>query len=301
MDLDLLWTCPCCGKQYDKLSFAYALDEPDLWRSVPEEERPYRCVLGTDSCVIDQKNYFIRGRIVIPVIDSKDPFIWGTWACVSQKSFERFGQLWDVAIRENEPPLQSLESPASEEAKLAKSAPPQLAMKAQPRPRADFQREERPSRERGTRPEREPAREWAPRNEASPAQENAGAAGTLARSAPAPAAPPAAPAAPTIDQPAKAAEQERDRIAESSEFAADKKDKALADSARESRPAAQALRKQEAVAPVRPGEWLAEIDSLLGKGKETEARRRLLEFRERYPHYPLPERLQALLAPEPAK
>jgi hypothetical protein len=103
--VDLLWTCPCCGKQYDKLSFAYALDEPDLWRSVPEEERPYRAVLGTDSCVIDQKIYFIRGRIVIPVIGSNDPFIWGTWASVSQKSFERFGQLWDVAIRENEPPF----------------------------------------------------------------------------------------------------------------------------------------------------------------------------------------------------
>jgi len=103
--VDLLWTCSCCGEQYDTLPFAYALDEPDLWRSVPEGERPYRGVLGTDSCVIDAKNYFIRGRIVIPVIGSKDPFIWGTWASVSQKSFERFGQLWDVAIRENEPPL----------------------------------------------------------------------------------------------------------------------------------------------------------------------------------------------------
>jgi hypothetical protein len=103
--VNLVWTCHCCGKQYDTLPFAYALDEPDIWRSVPAEERPYRGVLGTDWCIIDKKTHLIRGRIVIPVIGCNEPFIWGTWACVSPESFERFAQLWDVAIRENEPPL----------------------------------------------------------------------------------------------------------------------------------------------------------------------------------------------------
>jgi hypothetical protein len=106
LDLDLTWTCACCGQQYDKLSVAYSVRQPDLWASVPEEEeQQHGSVLGTDSCVIDQKHHFIRGRIVIPVIDCEEPFIWGLWASVSQQSFVRFGQLWDVDIREHEPPL----------------------------------------------------------------------------------------------------------------------------------------------------------------------------------------------------
>ncbi len=39
------------------------------------------------------QDYFIRGRIVIPVIDCKEPFIWGPWASVSKQGFVRFGQL----------------------------------------------------------------------------------------------------------------------------------------------------------------------------------------------------------------
>ena len=103
--LDLFWTCSCCGKQYDKLSLAYALDAPDAWLAVPEDERTDRGVLWTDSCVIDQQQYFVRGRIVIPIVGHTDPFIWGCWASVSRESFEQFGKLWDAPVREHEPPL----------------------------------------------------------------------------------------------------------------------------------------------------------------------------------------------------
>jgi len=197
-----------------------------------------------------------------------------------------------MIVRDNEPPLSSLEGPAADEAKLAKAAPPQLAMKAQPKGRADFHREDRPSRERTARPDREPV----VRNEVTAMQDNSAASGTAGQLSPAP-----APAAPSIALPAKPAEHEQARIAESSDFSAEKKDKVQADTARESRPAAQAMRKQETVAPVRQQEWLDEIDRLMRDGKEPEARRRLLDFRQQYPHYPLPERLQALLPPDATK
>jgi len=197
-----------------------------------------------------------------------------------------------LVVRDKEPPLPSLEQPAADEAKLAKSAPPQLAMKTPPKPRANFHREERPSRERSARPDREPAA----RDEVGAAQENATTSGAVAQSAPAP-----APAAPAAAGQAKPAEQEQARIAESSDSSPNKKDKVLADAAKESRSGVQALRKQEAAAPAQPREWLDEIDGLLRDGKEAEARRRLLDFRQQYPHYALPERLQALLPPEAAK
>jgi hypothetical protein len=191
-----------------------------------------------------------------------------------------------LLVRENEPPLPSLDRPASDEAKLAKPAPPQPAMKAQPQARANSHREDRPSRERSARPAREPGA----RDEAAATQENT-ASGT--------AAPPAsAPAAPVVAEPAKSAEQEQSRIAESSDFSSGKKAKALADAAIESRLSAQALRKEDAAAPPQPRDWLGKIDDLLRDGKEDEARRQLLGFRQQYPHYPLPERLQGLLPPD---
>jgi hypothetical protein len=190
-----------------------------------------------------------------------------------------------LLVRDNEPPLPSLERPA-EEAKLAKPAPPQLAMKAQPKARADSHREDRPSRERSARPDREPI----VRDEAAATQENT-ASGTTAPLA-------SAPASPAIAGPAKSAEQEQSRIAESSDFSSSKKAKEVAGAATESRPSAQALRKEDAAASAQPRDWLGKIDDLLRDGKEAEARRQLLGFRQQYPRYPLPERLQALLPPD---
>jgi hypothetical protein len=87
--VDLAWTCPCCGKQYDKLSFAYASPEPDPWRAVPEEERSDRGIIWTDTCVIDQQQFFVRGRILIPVIGHNEPFIWGDFGRASRRQASR--------------------------------------------------------------------------------------------------------------------------------------------------------------------------------------------------------------------
>jgi hypothetical protein len=83
----------------------YALDEPDAWRALSEAERHRRGVLGSDTCTIDGRQFFIRGRVVIPVIGYEEPFRWGIWASVSKADFERYGKLWDVKIREHEVPI----------------------------------------------------------------------------------------------------------------------------------------------------------------------------------------------------
>jgi hypothetical protein len=103
--MDLVWTCACCGKKYDTLPFAYALEQPDAWHGVPEQQRPHRTTLDTDACTIDGREFYVRGCIVIPVIDHADSFVWGVWVSVSEKSFDRIGQLWDVEIRDHEPPF----------------------------------------------------------------------------------------------------------------------------------------------------------------------------------------------------
>ena len=189
-----------------------------------------------------------------------------------------------LVVRDNETPLPSLGQPAADEAKLANSAPPQLAMKAQPKAKVDALREDRPSRERSARPVREPVL----RDEALLAPEST-ASGTAMQPA----------AAPFVVGPAKSAEQEQSRVAESSRVPASKKAEPVADIAPPSRLNAQALRKEDASAPAQPQDWLRKIDDLLRDGKEGDAREQLLGFRKQFPNYPLSQRFQALLPPEP--
>lgn len=99
------WICRCCGQQFDSLPLAFALDEPDPWRALPDTERFSRGVLSTDGCVIDGKEFYIRGRLVIPLIARSESFVWGTWVSVSEQSFNRIGELWDLEIRDHEPPI----------------------------------------------------------------------------------------------------------------------------------------------------------------------------------------------------
>ena len=103
--MNLVWTCPCCAKRYDTLPFAYVVMEPDAWRAMPVDERSERGTLWTDTCIIDQHQFYVRGRILIPVVGYKEPFIFNLWAAISQPDFVRYGQLWDVEQRGYEPPF----------------------------------------------------------------------------------------------------------------------------------------------------------------------------------------------------
>ena len=205
-----------------------------------------------------------------------------------------------LAVRENEPPLPSMEQPAANESKLAKSAPPPPALKRKPQAteRPDLQRE-RPSRERSARPDREAplADELAPPPEkaqgdlaSSTAKRDAGQAQTADSAA----VPAQAPPAPTA-----ARERKQAAMADSRNASDEKLEGFSAPGA----PAQNAPRaEQPARAKVMPApaeEWLRRIDALLAKGAEAQARTQLLEFRKQYPSYALPPRLQALLPQEP--
>jgi len=64
--VDHVWTCRCCGKQYHELPLSFAPYAPDPWFAVPEPEREKRAILGSDQCVIDDKQFYILGCLEIP-------------------------------------------------------------------------------------------------------------------------------------------------------------------------------------------------------------------------------------------
>jgi hypothetical protein len=103
--MDHVWICRCCSKEFNPLPLSFAPIAPDPWFAIPELERDRRAVLGSDQCIIDDKHFFIRGCLETPILDCKDPFVWGIWVSLSEASFARIGELWETEIRDNEPPF----------------------------------------------------------------------------------------------------------------------------------------------------------------------------------------------------
>ncbi len=96
--------CGTCGKFHAQLPMDFAVETPFPYLVIPTEERRARCYLTSDVCVIDEKEFYIRGCLDIPVIDGPRPFGWGVWASLSEKSFRRVIELWDYDGKETEPP-----------------------------------------------------------------------------------------------------------------------------------------------------------------------------------------------------
>ncbi len=96
------YVCRICGERHI-LPLSYSVKVPMAARAVPVDELEARVVITPDQCVIDNKEFFLRGRIPVPVHGLEEPFIWGVWAEVGPKDFLRTTQLWNVLGREAEP------------------------------------------------------------------------------------------------------------------------------------------------------------------------------------------------------
>lgn len=77
---------------------------PFAWYEIPPDARARRAVLSSDQCIIDEKHFFVLGRLLIPIKNELDVFTWLVWVSLSAETFERMDALWDSAGRESEPP-----------------------------------------------------------------------------------------------------------------------------------------------------------------------------------------------------
>jgi hypothetical protein len=85
------YRCTVCGELHDDLPDIGA-DKPDQWWGIPEEERSRRILLTSDTCVIDEKDFFIRGVIEIPIHDYPQRFGFGVWVSQKRENFLTYMQ-----------------------------------------------------------------------------------------------------------------------------------------------------------------------------------------------------------------
>ncbi|MGC5033659.1 DUF2199 domain-containing protein [Micromonospora sp. DT229] len=99
--IDHGFVCRGCGQRHDGLAFSYGASAPAYWRD--EFDGDERSVLEDETCVIDARHYFVRARLVIPVLDADQDFDWGVWVSLSRDNFSRTMDLWTTPGREQEP------------------------------------------------------------------------------------------------------------------------------------------------------------------------------------------------------
>jgi hypothetical protein len=98
------FTCKTCGEDHEGLP-DLAFDAPYYFYTVPEAERDDRCTLGSDLCSIDERDFFIRACLEIPLIDGEGCFAWGVWMSVSERNFRRYQEVFDEPVQSHVGPF----------------------------------------------------------------------------------------------------------------------------------------------------------------------------------------------------
>ena len=78
--------CTSCGDTHEGMC-SFGAHAPLRYYEVPSDEREQRCSLGSDDCVIDEKWFFVRGCIEIPVHGEEEVISWGVWVSLSEPSY----------------------------------------------------------------------------------------------------------------------------------------------------------------------------------------------------------------------
>jgi len=100
---EIKYTCATCGKEHEGLP-DLAFDSPIYYRQLPVEEREKRAVLTSDTCVVDETDFFVRACLAIPIRGREVPFVWGVWVTLSKQNFLRYSEFLGQDPPEGEGP-----------------------------------------------------------------------------------------------------------------------------------------------------------------------------------------------------
>jgi hypothetical protein len=90
------YRCSCCGKIHEG-SPSFGFRAPDVYLEQTEAVQKAG-ELTSDLCRYadqDGEHFFIRTCLEVPILGVADPFLWGVWASLSRKSFDRYVATYD--------------------------------------------------------------------------------------------------------------------------------------------------------------------------------------------------------------
>ena len=92
--------CSCCGEVHEG-SPSFAFPAPDPYASLSDEQKASMATLSSDFCTINHAegtDRFVRAVLEVPIHGVDDPFLWGVWVSLSEKSFNRYRETYDEPV-----------------------------------------------------------------------------------------------------------------------------------------------------------------------------------------------------------
>lgn len=98
------FSCSCCGEIHKGVP-SFGARAPIYFYYVPQNEREERTSLTSNTCVIDDEEFFIYGCLEMPIIECEEIFVFGVWISLSESNFYKFQDLLSVQDREHQKPM----------------------------------------------------------------------------------------------------------------------------------------------------------------------------------------------------
>jgi hypothetical protein len=90
------YRCATCGAEHQDLP-DLGFRWPDSYFGVPEAERATRIKATSDTCSIDDEDFFIRGVLLIPIEGRQEHLGLGVWVSQKRENFHTYLNHFDTA------------------------------------------------------------------------------------------------------------------------------------------------------------------------------------------------------------
>lgn len=100
-DLESLrWKCASCEEWHSGPCLDFGYDAPYYWsRKTPDSS------LNKDYCAIEDRDFFVRGIIELPIIGTSESLRWGVWGSLSKANYETLVEIGDDPKVTQLPPM----------------------------------------------------------------------------------------------------------------------------------------------------------------------------------------------------
>ena len=93
-----IFHCKTCGQTHDGFP-SFCHDRPTAYWDVPDDKRESDVFLTSDSCVIADRLFFVRGVLEIPIKGIEEAFTYGVWVSLSEENFIIWEDNYEVEKR----------------------------------------------------------------------------------------------------------------------------------------------------------------------------------------------------------
>jgi hypothetical protein len=94
----LSFHCQSCGETHIGWP-AWHFSAPEPAHAVPPEERAARVLLNEDVCAIDDREFYAKGLLSVPIWGTEDSLTWGIWLSLDKADFTAYFLLFEDEAR----------------------------------------------------------------------------------------------------------------------------------------------------------------------------------------------------------